>query len=196
MLHMRTAPHGTAFGAAWHGFRLFATRPLKKLRRRRAPKPSAWTDLMAVVSCLCLIVLIQAWASANSAHASWHGLLSLVRPLRSKVNTPESKRQAPPFARTGPALPPHTPLTHPPCLYARSLSDLDLAAGALAWVPLRALQPRAGGPVAPLVSPLHAIIRPAPLHAAPFVRGARLAALRRAFSSAPCPPWPNKRRAP
>ena len=91
--------------------------------------------------------------------------------------------------------PPHT-LTHPPCLYALSLSDLDLAAGALAWVPLRALQPRAGGPVAPLVSPLHAIIRPAPLHAAPFVRGARLAALRRAFSSAPCPPRPNKRRAP
>ena len=126
---MRTAPHGTGFGAAWHGFRLFATRPLKKLRRRRAPKPSAWTDLMAVVSCLCLIVLIQAWASANSAHASWHGLLSLVRPLRSKVNTPESKRQAPPFARTGPALPPHTPLTHPPCLYARSLSDLDLGRG-------------------------------------------------------------------
>ena len=134
---------------------------------------------MVAVSCLCLIVLIHAWASANSAHASWRGILSLVPPLRSKVNTPESKRQALPcpYGTCSPPAPRPLP-PPPPLLYARSRSDLDLAAGALAWVPLRALQPRAGGPVVPLVSPLHVVIGPASLHAAPFMRGARLAALR------------------
>ena len=151
---------------------------------------------MAVVLCICLIVLIHAWASAYPAHASWHGLLSLVPPLRSKVSMPESKPQAPrPYGTWSlPSSPPHP--SPPPSLYARSLSDLDLAAGLLAWVLLCALQLCAGGRVAPLVSPLQVIIRPTPLHAAPFMRGARLAALRWTFSSAPRPPRPNKRRAP
>jgi hypothetical protein len=99
----------------------------------------------------------------------------------------------------GPAPTPPTP--HPldppsPSIRTLTLSGLDLAAGSLAWAPLRPWQSCAGGRVAPLVSPLHVIIRPAPLPAAPVVRGARLVAFHRTHSTAPCPPRPNKGRAP